>query len=131
MNHKILTTTIVSILLTACHHDNPLTTHPKQQSAAFLMNASANVELRLQFDVKRAERGYGYVECMEGNHNPEINCDALYAGMVAFAKEGHYPGFEAITLADLAQKNVFAALSDDYIEVMASTWPNYFMNRKS
>ena len=71
------------------------------------MNASANLERRLRFDVKNDEHGYGYLECMEGKRNHEIHCDTLYLGMIAFAKEGHYPGFESITIKDLANKSVF------------------------
>ena len=126
MQWKLVTTVIAATLLSACHHDNPIATHTKQQSAYFLMNASANVELRLQFKVRRAERGYGYLECMEGKNNPEIHCNTLYQGMVAFAKEGHYPGFASTTLADLTNQTVFDGLSDDYVEVMASTWPKIY-----
>lgn len=125
-------TTIIAgtLALTACHHDNPLLIHTKQQSATFLMNASANLERRLRFDVKNDEHGYGYLECMEGKKNHEIHCEILYQGMIAFAKEGHYPGFESITLNDLINKSVFDGLSDDYIEVMVSTWPTYYLADK-
>src|SRR3990167_11061563 len=105
---------IGAILLTACHHDNPLKTNTQQQSATFLMNASANVEQRLKFTMKTDERGYGYLECMEGKDNPEINCPALYQGMIAFAKEDHYTGFAGITLADLTNQTIFNQLYDDY-----------------
>ena len=127
MHPKKLTTVLASaLLITACHHDNPLTTHSKQESATFLMNASANVERRLQFAVKTTEYGYGYLECMEGKQNPEIQCDALYRDMLAFAKENHYPGFTDVTLSDLTNQAVFNGLSDDYYEIMASTWPTYY-----
>lgn len=125
-------TIITSILaLSACHHDNPLKMHSKQQSANFLMNASANVEKRLYFDVRKDEHGYGYLECMEGKNNPEIHCENLYKGIVAFAKEGHYPDFKFITLNDLTDQTVFAGLKDDYFDVMVSTWPHFFPVVKS
>lgn len=117
---------VSTLLLTACHHDNPLKNHSKQQSTTFLMNASANVEQRLRFEVRNDEHGYGYLECMEGKKNSEIHCDALYQGMVTFAQEDHYSGFESITLADLTNHNVFDSLCDDYYEVMTSTWPQYY-----
>ncbi len=127
MKWNTLATVITGTLaLTACHNDNPLKTHTKQQSATFLMNASANLERRLRFDVKNDEHGYGYLECMEDKKNHGIYCDTLYLGMIAFAKEGHYPGFESINLKDLTNKSVFDSLSDDYYEVMASTWPQYY-----
>ena len=62
--------------------------------------------------------------------NPEINCEALYKAMVAFAKEGHYPGFQSITVADLTDHQIFTGLQDEYVEVMVSTWPTYY-DRKS
>ena len=128
--NTLVTVVAGTLALTACHHDNPLTTHTKQQSAAFLMNASANLERRLRFDVKNDEHGYVYLECMEGKKNHGIHCGTLYQGMIAFAKEGHYPGFESITIKDLINKSVFDGLSDDYYEVMASTWPTYYLADK-
>ena len=113
-------------MLMACHHQNPLTVKTKSQSANFLMQASANVEKRLHFHVKKDERGYGYLECMEDKRNPEIDCSALFKGIVAFAKEGHFPGFESISKANITDKAVFANLKDDYYEIMATTWPHYF-----
>ncbi|MDP3559980.1 MAG: protein LvrD [Legionellaceae bacterium] len=114
------------VLLSACHHDNPLETHSKKDSATFLENASSNVEVRLNFAIKKEEHGYGYGECMEGKKNPEINCTTLYEGMVRFAKEGHYAGFNSLTLADLTNKKMFASLIDDYYEIMITTWPTYY-----
>ena len=130
MKCKTLITVMGILALTGCHHDNPLQTHTKHQSATFLMNASANLERRLRFDVKNNEHGYGYLECMEGKKNHEIHCDTLYQGMIKFAQEGHYPGFESITLSDLTNQPVFQSLSDDYYEVMASTWPDYYLADK-
>jgi hypothetical protein len=117
---------ICLFLLLACQHQNPLAAKTKAQSADFLMNASANVEKRLHFEIKNDEHGYGYLECMEGKENSEIDCKALYLGMLAFAKEHHFPGFDSITLADLTDQKVIASLSDEYYEIMATTWPTYF-----
>ena len=122
---NILSVTASALLLSACHHDNPLKTHTKKQSATFLMNASANVEKRLRFDVRKDEHGYGYLECMEGKKNPEIHCRNLYQGMLVFAKENHYPGFETLQIEEMLDQSTFAGLSDDYYEIMATTWPNY------
>lgn len=117
----------VSILfLTACHHDNPLKTHSKSESAIFLMNASANAEKRLQFSMKTDERGYGYLECMEGKNNTEIDCAKLFTSIVQFAKEDHFKGFKSLTLADLTDKTVFDSMGDTYAEVLVSTWPTYY-----
>lgn len=128
---KIVGIVWCALLLSACHHDNPLLTHSKLESATFLMNASANVEKRLKFAVKKDEYGFGYLACMEKNPDAGMDCDALYRGMVAFAKEKHYPGFETLTLADLSDRVVFEALGDDYAEVMVSTWPKYYPAGKS
>lgn len=115
-----------ALLLTACHHDNPLKTNPAKIAATFLMNASANVEMRLHFVMRKGDRGYGYLECMEGKKNKEIDCKALYSGIVNFAHEDHYPAFSKLTLADLNDTQAFAKLSDDYYEVLVSTWPTYY-----
>jgi len=120
-------------LLSGCQQNqpNPLQTHTKIESATFLMNASANVEKRLHFSIKADERGYGYLECMEGKKNPEINCDSLYQAMLTFAKEKHYPGFENMTLAQLTDLQSFEPLSDDYVEIMMTTWPTYYQENQS
>lgn len=112
--------------LVACHHVNPLKSHTKQQSATFLVNASANVERRLKFDIKPDNNGYGYTECMEGKKNPEIVCEALYQGIIQFAKENHYPGFANLTMADLTEQTVFSSLIDDYYEIMIADYPTYY-----
>jgi hypothetical protein len=124
---KILSILCVCLLmLTGCHHQNPLSTKPKIQSAVFLMNASANTEKRLNFDIRKDEHGYGYLECMEGKANQEIDCNSLYLGMITFAKERHFPGYESLTLADLTDEDVFTHIAEDYYEIMATTWPKYF-----
>ncbi len=117
----------VACLLSACHHDNPLATHIKTQSATFLMNASANVEQRLEFAIKKGDRGCGYLECMDGKKNTAIDCNALYKGIVSFANESHYSGFEDLSLNDLTDREVFNGLADDYAEILMSYEPKYFI----
>lgn len=123
---KIMVMTVSAVLLSACHHENPLKTHPIKESTAFLVNASANAEKRLHFSIQQDSYGYAYLECMEGKQSAEIQCDHLYQGMVAFAKENHYVGFKSITLSDLTDQRVFQVLGDDYAETAATTWPHYF-----
>jgi len=122
---KILVT-IITLLLAACHHNNPLATRALKESALFLMNASANVEKRLHFVIQEDAFGYGYLECMEGKKSLDIRCPDLLNGMVQFAKENHYPAFKHITLSDLTDKTVFEKIGDEYAEVAASMWPHYF-----
>lgn len=110
--------------ISACQHENPLKTQPAKASVTFLINASANAEKRLHFAIHKDAYGFAYLECMEGKQSPEIRCDALYQGMIAFAKEGHYSGFQKITLADLTDKNLFESLADGYAETAATTWPH-------
>ncbi|KTD20125.1 hypothetical protein [Legionella londiniensis] len=117
---------ITTLLLVACHHENPLKTQPAKASAIFLMNASANVEKRLHFAIAQGAYGYGYLECMEGKKSAEIHCPDLLNGIVRFAKENHYPLFKNITLADLTDKATFEQLGDEYAEIAATTWPHYF-----
>lgn len=117
---------VAALLLSACHHDNPLKTHTTKESAIFLMNASANVEKRLNFTIQQGSFGYGYLECMEGKKSVEIRCPDLLNGMIQFAKENHYPAFKQITLSDLTDKTVFETIGDQYAEIAASTWPHFF-----
>lgn len=114
------------MLLSACHHDNPLKTHSLKEVAVFLLNASANVEKRLHFAIQQDAYGYGYLECMEGKKSAEIHCSDLLNGMVQFAQENHYPAFKNITLSDLTDKTVFERIGDEYAEVAVTTWPHFF-----
>lgn len=111
--------------LSACHHENPLKTQPAKASVTFLINASANSEKRLHFAIHKDAYGFAYLECMEGKQSAEIQCDALYQGMIAFAKESHYSGFQKITRADLTDKRVFESLADEYAETAATIWPHF------
>lgn len=117
---------VTALLLAGCHHDNPLKTHSHKESVVFLMNASANIEKRLNFAIQQEAYGYGYLECMEGKESVEIHCSDLLNSMVQFAKENHYPGFKQITLSDLTDKTMFEAIGDEYAEIAATTWPHYF-----
>ena len=88
---KMVGLTTVMMLLNACHHENPLKTQTIKISTKFLVNASANVEKRLEFPIHKDAFGFAYLECMEGKKSTEIRCRDLYQGMIAFAHEGHYP----------------------------------------
>ncbi|MCH9103672.1 protein LvrD [Legionella pneumophila serogroup 1] len=121
---KSLMVVLMAAAISACQHANPLKTQPAKASVTFLINASANAEKRLHFAIHKDAYGFAYLECMEGKQSPEIRCDALYQGMIAFAKEGHYSGFQKITLADLTDKNLFESLADGYAETAATTWPH-------
>ncbi len=111
--------------LSACHHENPLKTQPAKASVTFLINASANAEKRLQFAIHKDAYGFAYLECMEGKQSPDIQCNALYQGMIAFAREGHYSGFQTITQADLTEQEVFESLADEYAETAATSFPHF------
>ena len=89
------------------------------------INASANAEKRLHFAIHKDAYGFAYLECMEGKQSPEIHCDALYQGMITFAQEGHYAGFQTITQADLTEQKVFESLADEYAETAATIWPHF------
>lgn len=111
--------------ISACHHENPLKTQPPKASVTFLINASANAEKRLHFAIHKDAYGFAYLECMEGKQSPDIRCDALYQGIIAFAKEGHYSSFQTITLPDLTNQKVFESLADEYAETAATIWPHF------
>lgn len=116
---------LMTATISACHHENPLKTQPAKASVTFLINASANAEKRLHFAIHKDAYGFVYLECMEGKQSPDIECDALYQGMIAFAKEGHYSSFLTITLPDLTDQKVFKSLADEYAETAATIWPHF------
>lgn len=127
---RLIPVVIASTLaLTACKAENPFKTHTVKESATFLMQASANAEKRLQFKIRKDEYGYGWLECMEGKNNPEIDCKKLYTAMITFASEGHIAGFKKITLDYLTDKTLLETLGDDYAEIMVSTNPVFYGNK--
>ncbi|CZP32442.1 TPA: protein LvrD [Legionella pneumophila] len=116
---------VMAVTISACHHENPLKTQPAKASVTFLINASANAEKRLHFAIHKDAYGFAYLECMEGKQSPDIQCNALYQGMIAFAKEGHYLGFQTITQADLTEQKAFESLADEYAETAATSFPHF------
>lgn len=130
--NKLNVLALASVLtLCGCHQDNPLKTHEKRATVAFLMNASANAEYRLHFVIQKNAYGYAYLECMEGKKSPEINCDALYQAMSHFAHEGYYPGFKNLTEAHLQDRTFFTNLADDYAEFAATHEPHLVIKEQS
>ena len=118
--------TLLSVLaLCACHHDNPLKTHSKQDTLTFLLNASANAEKRLHILTQQDSYGYGYLECMDGQKGPELQCPALYQGMVTFAREGRYLGFDKLRTQDLTDYTLFKKIVDDYAEFAVTHEPRF------
>jgi hypothetical protein len=117
---------LAMLLLTACHHDNPLQSHSKKQSLLFLINASANAEKRLNLPIKDGDRGVVYWECMGGEKDKDINCNALYQAMIDFAKEGHCKAYENLTLGQLTDTTVFKGLDAGYLDALVDTWPTYY-----
>lgn len=115
--------------LCACHHDNPLKTHSKYETLAFLMNASANAERRLHIPTQKDSYGYAYLECMDGKKSPEFQCAALYSEMIVFAKEGHYAGFKSLRAKDLIDSTFFIKIADDYAEFAATHEPHFVSER--
>ncbi|HAT2066805.1 TPA: protein LvrD [Legionella pneumophila] len=122
---KGLMVILIAATISACHHENPLKTQPAKASVRFLINASANAEKQLHFAIHKDAYSFAYLECMEGKQSPDIQCNALYQGMIAFAKEGHYAGFQMITQADLTDKKVFESLADEYAETAATSFPHF------
>ncbi|RUR10816.1 T4SS-associated protein LvrD [Legionella sp. km772] len=117
---------LLSVLtLCACHHDNPLKTHSKQDTLNFLLNASANAEKCLHILTQKDSYGYGYLECMDGKKSPELQCTALYLGMMEFAREGHYPGFNKLRAQDLIDAAFFTTIADDYAEFAVTHEPRF------
>ncbi|HHG8507938.1 TPA: T4SS-associated protein LvrD [Legionella pneumophila] len=118
------------LTLCACHHKNPLTTHTKQDTLKFLLNASANAEKRLHIPIQKDSYGYVYLECMDGRASSELSCNALYQEMVSFAKEQH-TGFEHLSVKDVSDSSVYASLAEDYAEYAATHEPHLLSENKS
>lgn len=127
---KVSAVLLGALTLCACHHTNPLTTHTKQDTFQFLLNASANAEKRLHIPIQKDSYGYAYLECMDGKTSPELSCDALYKEMVSFSKEQH-TGFEHLSVKDVADSSVFASLAEDYAEYAATHEPHLRSENKS
>jgi len=122
---KILLST-TSLLLAACFHNNPLKTKPIEESATFLINASANAEKRLHFPIPEDSLGYAYLECMEGKKSKEINCPKLFEAMINFAKENHFRAYKNLSLSELTDKATFDRIAETYAENAATTWPTFY-----
>lgn len=127
---KISVVLLGVLTLCACHHNNPLTTHTKQDTLKFLLNASANAEKRLHIPTQKDSYGYAYLECMDGKTSPELSCNALYQEMVSFAQEQR-TGFEQLSLKDVTDSSVFASLAEDYAEYAATHEPHLLSESKS
>lgn len=118
---------LIVFALCACHHENPLKTHSKQDTLNFLMNASANAEKRLHFITQKDSYGYAYLECMDGKKSPELQCADLYLAMTSFAREGHCLGFNKLKVQDLTDYSFFTKLADDYAEFAATHEPRFIV----
>lgn len=127
---KVSAVLLSTLTLCSCHHKNPLTTHTKQDTFQFLLNASANAEKRLHIPTQKDSYGYAYLECMDGKTSPDLSCKALYQEMVSFAQEQH-TGFEQLSLKDVTDSSVFASLAEDYAEYAATHEPHLLSENKS
>lgn len=119
------------IALCACQHQNPLKTHTKQETLRFLLDASANAEKRLHIPTQKDSYGYAYLECMDGKAGLKLPCDALYQGMVSFAKEQHHKSFKHLTLKDVTDHTLVTSLADDYAEFAATHEPHIYSEKHS
>ncbi|MFO2820581.1 T4SS-associated protein LvrD [Legionella pneumophila serogroup 1] len=127
---KVCTVLLGALTLCACYHKNPLTTHTKQDTLKFLLNASANTEKRLHIPTQKDSYGFAYMECMDGKTSPDLSCSTLYQEMVSFAKEQH-TGFESLSVKDITDSRVFASLAEDYAEYAATHEPHLLGENQS
>lgn len=103
---------LVVCLLSGCH-ENPLKAHKEEVSTRFLINASIAAAKRLHLGLNETNAESVYPDCMEGQGG-SIDCQAFYQAMVIFAKEGKFPGFKRLNVADLCDKAVFDILKEGY-----------------
>lgn len=115
MNKKapIASLILSSCLLSACHHENPLKMQTELRSSSFLINASVVAFRGLNPNSTLNDAQNAYMYCMTG-HGNNIDCKALFQGMVDFAKKGQFPEFKEVSVADLTDADVFDGLSDKY-----------------
>lgn len=94
--------------LTACH-ENPMHTHSKQETIAFLRTAATHAEKEMHLNARKG--GRFYANCMEGN-NEEINCQQFFNAMLQFAKTSQ--AYSELTYKELTDAKQYAALAEDY-----------------
>lgn len=111
----------MSVVLSGCSGNapNPLATATTDTAAQFLVSANqaATKELKLGWG------SYGYQQCMDGKHSVS-KCNALYKGMVRYAKHSHNRLFRSLTFAQLTDASVWKSLSGAYEEAAFETLGN-------
>lgn len=112
---QILTFTLVTSMLTACH-ENPLKTHSKTKSVEFLIETSHQAE-KGQHLAALTERS-AYFACMRGKET-NLDCNTLFDAMVIAAKDNK--DFGELSRADLTDKAGFAMLEERYEEMLFNT----------
>lgn len=99
-------------LLTACtHHENPLSTLPREDVGKFLAKAAFKAEVALKVD---KGHGYYYGKCMMQEPNLPVDCDAIYQAMQHYAETQPQPIFQTITVQDLTEPKSFYRIKEDY-----------------
>lgn len=104
-------------LLSACHK-NPLTTHSKEKSIHFLIEASHAAGAYLNLTTPSGS--YAYRDCMQSKAGA-AGCDALLNAMVQFASRHPDSDFKAITIAELKDAAYFKTIEERYDETLFYT----------
>ena len=112
---KKLTLTMVTLAsllsLTACSHENPLTSQPTAETRAFVQEASRAVEQQWHLTV--FPPGEMYYDCMMDNgmgdpasrKDPNF-CEKFYTAMVTYANQSS-GAYQAMTVKDLSDNVAF------------------------
>lgn len=98
----------IASLLTACH-ENPLSSHSRQQNVDFLREAAISAEKTMKLPARKGGRFYS--NCMEGNHE-WINCTEFFNEMLRFAKNN--PNYRDLTHKELTDPKTYASIAEDY-----------------
>jgi len=127
MPHKFIQTVTLGFifsamtLISACHHDDPLTMVSKKQAGKFLLEADIYAEKQLK--PNRADLG-DYAGCIQGKILDERYCRDLYKQMVAYAKTQPAP-FNALSVGDLTNQKTWSVLDEYYQEAIMNHIPEH------
>lgn len=112
-----ITLLMTASCLTGCHK-NPLKTNAKEARVGFLIEASHAAGERLSLTTPTGS--YAYRDCVEGKAGM-TECAALFNAMVEFAHNSPIHEFKDITVAELADPELFKTIAVNYDETLFYT----------
>ena len=108
-NIKLISIILSASILTACSHENPLNSLPRDDVGKFLANASWSAE---KAQNARTYQGRAYGMCLMHDKKVSLNCNKLYGQMQDYALNDFE--FKDITISDLMDVKMFYKVREDY-----------------